>query len=202
MKVELEPFPVLIPSPAFLVSVGAGDDARILTVAWVTSISPNPPTVSVGIHRSRKSFSMLKDMGDFVLNVPSSDMVSSLWESGMMSGAKTIKFEESNLTPSPSKRIKSSQILECPVNIECKIRYTMETDSHDLYVSEIVLIHADESVLDENGELEIYSPKLFTHKTIGSEFIAIANELDGESSLNDADAFSFSNGFLFGRRID
>jgi flavin reductase (DIM6/NTAB) family NADH-FMN oxidoreductase RutF len=42
-------------------------------------------------------------------------------------------------------------IEESPVNIECRVREVREYGSHDMFVAEVLAVHADEEYMDEKG---------------------------------------------------
>jgi flavin reductase (DIM6/NTAB) family NADH-FMN oxidoreductase RutF len=118
--------------------------------------------VVVGIRPKRYSHDLVKDAGDFVINIPSTDLIEATRLCGTKSGKDTDKFAEAHLTAEPSTKITSPMIKECIINIECKTKQVITLGSHDLFIAEVVAVHMDESVMDKKGEFDAAKAKLFT----------------------------------------
>jgi flavin reductase (DIM6/NTAB) family NADH-FMN oxidoreductase RutF len=72
----------------------------------------------------------------------------------MVSGRECFdKFQAFGLTPVPGTIVKAPLIDECPVNIECKVINRTTVGDHDLFLGEVVLVHADEDKIDERGSI-------------------------------------------------
>ncbi|MDD5428850.1 MAG: flavin reductase family protein [Candidatus Omnitrophica bacterium] len=148
-KTEFSPKEGLFPVPVVLVSsidktTGA---ANIITIAWCGVICSNPPMLSVSIRPSRHSHRLIKDAGDFVVNIPDSAMLKKVDLCGIRSGKDTDKFKECAFTRAPSVKVASPAIKECPVNIECKLKEIISLGTHDMFIGEVILIHADNNIL-------------------------------------------------------
>jgi flavin reductase (DIM6/NTAB) family NADH-FMN oxidoreductase RutF len=163
MKREMRPFTAITPSPVVLLSVAGDDYPNIITLAWAANICSKPPTVAVGIRPNRFSHELVSKANDFVLNMPSVDLLRATEFSGTKSGREYDKFVECGLTPVPSKNVSSPMIKECPINIECVTKQVLNIGVHDLFIAEVVNVHMDESVLDEEGRLDLSKVKLFTY---------------------------------------
>ena len=178
MKKEFRPSTSVVPSPVVLLSVKGEDSPNIITLAWAANVCSKPPTVVVGIRPSRYSYDLVKAVGDFVLNIPSSDMLDAVKSAGHKSGRDHDKFGHLGLTPVPSKTITSPMIKECPLNIECKVTQTMSLGSHELFITEVLSVHFDESVLDDEKENPIPSKmKLFTYLPISGEYWSLKEKI-------------------------
>jgi flavin reductase (DIM6/NTAB) family NADH-FMN oxidoreductase RutF len=151
-----DPQTVLQPNPVIMVSCADRNGrSNILTIAWAGIVSSNPPMVSISIRPGRFSHEMIKDTGEFVINMPDEKLLYATDLCGSISGRDTDKFQAAKLTPEPSSLIKAPMIKECPVNLECKVKHFLHLGTHDMFIAEIVSVHVDESVLDENGKLDI-----------------------------------------------
>ncbi|RDE16982.1 MAG: flavin reductase family protein [Candidatus Thorarchaeota archaeon] len=162
MKRQLEPSNSITPCPAILLSVKGPTRPNIITLAWVANVCSEPPTVVVGIRPKRYSHALVKDAGDFVINIPSADLIDATRLCGTKSGKDIDKFAEAHLTAEPSTKITSPMIKECIINIECKTKQVITLGSHDLFIAEVVAVHMDESVMDKKGEFDAAKAKLFT----------------------------------------
>lgn len=163
-KKLLKPSTALTPVPAVMVSCcnSAGEN-NIITLAWVGTLCSEPPLIGIGIRKSRFSYEMVKETGEFVVNLPSEGLAWATDFCGINSGRNVDKFGELELTAVPGEKVKAPLIGECPVNIECKVKQVLELGSHDLFIGEVVAVHADDEVLDENGSLCIEQAKLISY---------------------------------------
>ncbi len=67
---------------------------------------------------------------------------------------KTDKWGETGLVQEPAVLVKPPLLADCLVNLECQVRHTLRLPSHSLFVAEVVAGHADESVLNDSGEVD------------------------------------------------
>lgn len=148
-KVHLGPSTSLFPIPAVMVSCCSkdGKENNIITLAWVGTLSSNPPIIGICIRESRHSYAMIKESGEFVVNIPSESQVKQLDFCGVATGKKVNKFKECGFTPIKGKIVNAPLIGESPVNIECKVRkiITDYSDSHHLFLGKVVSIAVNES---------------------------------------------------------
>lgn len=151
-KVTRGPSTTLFPVPVTLVtSCVEGSDPNIITIAWTGIINSDPPMVYVSIRPERHSHRLVKESGEFVINIPSVDQVKVVDYCGMVSGREVNKFKEAGLTPVPASQVKAPLIAECPANIECRVREVVSLGSHDMFMADVLAVHYNESVLDEKG---------------------------------------------------
>lgn len=158
-KIELPPSEALYPVPVVLVSSGDKDRANIITIAWCGIVCSGPPLLSISIRPSRHSYKMIRDKGDFVINIPSEELLEKIDFCGMISGSSTDKFKAAGFTKIASSKVTAPIIEECPVNIECKVIKSINLGTHDMFIGEIVAVHADEDVLDEGGNINYKKAK-------------------------------------------
>jgi flavin reductase (DIM6/NTAB) family NADH-FMN oxidoreductase RutF len=145
---------------------------NIITMSLISMLSSHPPIVGLGMRPSRYSYELIKKAGDFVLNIPSADMLNVVKFSGANSGSNCDKFGQLGLTPLESEMISSPMIKECPINLECKLIRTMDLkSSHHLLLAEILTAHLDESVLDtEKSKLDPSKIKLLSYFPMVGEY--------------------------------
>lgn len=151
-KVLSKPANALFPVPTVLVTSRLGDgEPNIITIAWSGVMNNNPPMVYVSIQPSRHSHRLIKESGEYVINIPSADLARIVDYCGVTSGRDVNKFKETGLTPLAASQVKAPLIKECPVNLECKVREVLSLGSHDVFIGEVVAVHFDKDVLDERG---------------------------------------------------
>jgi len=170
-KREVKPQTILIPLPAVMVSCALPDGKpNIITVAWVGVACSEPPMISIAIRKTRHSHKIISESGEFVVNIASEDQLKAVDFCGVVSGKEVDKFKEAGLTPMKAKRVNVPLVKECPINLECSVRYTLELGSHDLFIGEILATHMDEEVLDNAGRPDIAKLKPFVYCTQAHEY--------------------------------
>lgn len=164
-KQAWKPGNVLSPVPVVLVSCGGteGLSANIITIAWTGSICSDPAMLSISIRPERHSHGIIKNTGEFVVNLPSQAQARLTDWCGMVSGAKVDKFAESGLTAAPATQVVCPIILECPVNIECRVSQRLALGSHDLFLAEVVAVQVSAHLIDAQGKFQLEKAGLIAY---------------------------------------
>jgi len=154
-KVLKRPTRIVYPTPAALVTcVDREGKPNIITLAEVFHpCIANPTMIGLAIAPQRYSNRLIRETREFVVNFPTVDLVEKVDGCGCVSGRDVDKFERFGLTPMPAKHVKPPLIKECPVNVECVLKSVQPIGYHDFFMGEVVAIHVDEEVLDENGNI-------------------------------------------------
>lgn len=167
MSKELwKPGNMLYPLPVVMISVAdKAGKANIITVAWAGTVCTNPPMVSISVRKERYSYDILKETGEFVINLTTKELAFATDYCGVKSGRDVDKFKEMHLTPIAGEKVKAPLIKESPVNIECRVTQVLPLGSHDMFLAEVVAVHADKQYMDEKGKfhLEYAEPIVYSH---------------------------------------
>jgi flavin reductase (DIM6/NTAB) family NADH-FMN oxidoreductase RutF len=143
-KLLWKPGTMLYPVPAVLVSCGEyGGASNIITIGWTGVICSDPAMCSVSIRPERFSYRLIRESGEFAINLTTAVMAKAVDWCGVKSGREFDKFKEMKLTALPAKFIESPLIGESPVNLECRVKEIRELGTHHLFISEILAVHAD-----------------------------------------------------------
>ena len=154
-KQALRPSVALFPLPVTLVTVGEHPGvSNIITLAWDCTFSAQPPLLTMSIGPRKHSVAMLKANGEFVVNLAPRSLMRQADLCGMVSGRDHDKWLESGLTPVPAEKVRPPLIAECPVNMECVLRQVVPIGGRELFVGEVVALHAEAAALDENGRVD------------------------------------------------
>lgn len=176
MKKTWKPGNMLYPLPAVMVSVtdGKGND-NIITVAWAGTVCTNPPMVSISVRPSRFSYDMIKNTGEFVINLTTEKLAYATDYCGVRSGRDVDKFKEMNLTKEKADFVKAPMIGESPVSIECKVREVKELGSHHMFLAEVLAVHAEEAYMDQNDKFHLNKshPLVYSH----GEYLGLGKSL-------------------------
>jgi flavin reductase (DIM6/NTAB) family NADH-FMN oxidoreductase RutF len=141
-----------LPATTVMVScVGASARPNIITLGASGVACARPPLISLAFGVSRYSLELVKETGDFAVNIPSADQAAVTDWCGRVSGRRIDKFAEGGLTASPSTRIASPFIAECPVAYECTLWRIVSCGSHDLVLGEVQCVHVDSAALNATG---------------------------------------------------
>ena len=154
-KVTWKPGTFLYPLPVVMVSCGTMEKSNIITVAWTGIMNTDPAMVYISVRPSRHSYEIIKNSGEFVINLTTRDLVYATDWCGVKSGAQVDKFKEMKLTKESAKFVKCPMIKESPVSIECKLKEIQELGTHHMFVAEVLGINADEKYIDEKGAFDI-----------------------------------------------
>ena len=154
-KVMWKPGTFLYPLPAVMVSCGTMKKSNIITVAWTGILNTNPATVYISVRPTRYSYKLLKEQGEFVINLTNKKLARATDWCGVKTGAKVDKFKEMNLHKEKANFVKCPMIKESPVSVECKVKEIKEIGSHHMFIADVLAINADEKYIDEKGAFDI-----------------------------------------------
>lgn len=154
-KINFKPGTMLNPVPAVMVSCGNQEKSNIITVAWTGIVNSEPPMTYVSVRKERFSHDIIKESGEFVINITTEELAYATDFCGVRSGRDLDKFKEMKLTPAPGEKVSCPVIKESPVNLECKVREIHEYGSHDMFVADIVNVQVNEELLDANGRIRL-----------------------------------------------
>lgn len=166
-KVMWKPGTFEYPIPAVMVSCGNMENSNIITVAWTGILNSDPAMVYISVRPERHSYNMIKESGEFVINLTTRDLAYATDWCGVRSGAKFDKFKEMKLTKQKANLVKCPLIEEAPVSIECKVREIRELGTHHMFVADVLAIDADEKYMDEKGGFDISKCDLIAYANGG-----------------------------------
>jgi flavin reductase (DIM6/NTAB) family NADH-FMN oxidoreductase RutF len=166
-KVMWKPGTFIYPIPAVMVSSGTMDKSNIITVAWTGILNTNPAMVYISVRPTRYSYDLIKEQGEFVINLTTEELAYATDWCGVKSGKDVDKFKEMNLTKEKANFVKCPLIKESPVSVECKVIEIRELGSHHMFVAEVLSIDADEKYIDEKGAFDISKCNLMAYSNGG-----------------------------------
>ena len=155
------------PIPAVMVSLGTMEKSNIITVAWTGILCTNPAKVYISIRKERYSYNIIKETGEFVINLTTKDLAYATDWCGVRSGSKYDKFKEMKLTKQKANFVKCPMIKESPVSIECRVSEIKELGSHHMFIADVLGINADEKYIDEKGAFDISKCNLIAYANGG-----------------------------------
>lgn len=166
-KVVWKPGTFEYPIPAVMVSCGDLEKSNIITVAWTGILNTDPAMVYISVRPTRHSYKIIKETGEFVINLTTENLVKQTDWCGVRSGDKYDKFKEMNLHKEKANFVKCPLIKESPVSIECKVKEIHELGSHHMFIGEVLSIDADEKYIDAKGAFDISKCNLIAYANGG-----------------------------------
>lgn len=154
-KTRIKPERPIYPTPAALItSVDETGNPNIITLAEVFNISISKPVIiGIAIRKVTYSHSLISKTGEFVVNMPTVDIIDKVMVCGEVSGRRVDKFKKTGLTPLPAVRVSPPLIAECLINLECKVLGIQEIGDHDLFLGEVLVQHVEEEILDKDRKI-------------------------------------------------
>lgn len=141
------------PLPPVLVSCGTSEKPNVLTIAWTGILNSQPPVTYISVRSERYSYGIIKERGEFVINLATQELVRAVDYCGVKSGSKCDKLKDTGLTVSPCESVGAPMIDQCPLSLECKVRQIIKLGTHDMFMADIVGVNAAAELLDDNGRL-------------------------------------------------
>ena len=148
---------LIAPVPPAMISCGSEENgsSNIITVAWTGIINTIPPKTYISVRPSRHSYKLIRERGEFAINLTTAELVKSADFCGIYTGAKVNKFEKCNLHKEEASEISCPLIAESPLSLECRVTDVIELGSHHMFLADIVAVNVDERYVNENGKLRI-----------------------------------------------
>ncbi len=159
-KIQWKGSTLLAPVPAALVSCGTMENPNALTVAWTGITCSDPPMTYLSVRPERYSYEIIKNSGEFVINLTTGAMV---------------RATASVLTAEPANEVSAPVITQSPLSLECKVRQIIPLGSHDMFLAEIVAVDVEEKLLDEAGKLHLEKAGLMAYSH--GEYFAMGKKI-------------------------
>ena len=170
----------IYPLPAVMVSCGTMEKSNIMTVAWTGIINTNPAMCYISVRPERYSYNLIKNQGEFVINLTNEKLAYATDWCGVKTGAKVDKFKEMNLTKEKAKFVECPIIKESPVAIECKVKEIKELGSHNMIIARVLSVNVEKEYITENNKINFLNANLLTY--LGTDYI-VANNKVGERGI-------------------
>ena len=163
MKKSFKPGTLLSPVPVVMVSCGDGEEKNIITIGWTGIINSDPPMTYISVRKSRYSHHIIKKTGEFVINLTTEKLAFAADYCGVKSGREVDKFKEMKLSPESADIVKCPMIAQSPVNLECRVIEVKSYPTHDMFIAEIVAMHADDGIVNEKGKIDMSAAGLIAY---------------------------------------
>ena len=144
----------LAPVPVVLVGCGDGKDIpfNLITVAWAGTVCSDPAMIGISIRPERYSCDIIKNSGEFTVNLPSQKIARQVDFCGVVSGRDCDKIAKCGFTAFAGNTVSAPVVEECPITLECKLEQTVPLGSHILFIGKITSIQLDSDLIDSKGK--------------------------------------------------
>ncbi len=167
---------MLYPVPAVMISCcRQKEKPNIITVAWAGTVCTSPAMVSISVRPERYSYDIIKETGEFVINLTTERLAYAADYCGVKSGRDVDKFKEMKLTPVSIDGVGVPGIGESPVNIGCRVTDIKELGSHHMFLAEVVGVSVDETYMDETGRFNLNQSGLISY--VHGEYFAMGKKI-------------------------
>lgn len=160
---NFNPGTLTAPLPPVMATVGDMENSNIITIGWTGILASDPPRTYISVRPQRYSHGLLKEGGEFVINLPTVALAKTVDYVGIFTGKKVDKFKECGLTKVKSEKVAPPTIGECPVALECRVYEVVSMGTHDVFMADIVGVSCDESIIDENGRMQFDKADLLAY---------------------------------------
>lgn len=164
-KVSWRPGTQVYPLPAVIVTCGdKPENWNMLTIAWTGTICSDPAMCFISVRPERFSYGLIVKNMEFTINLTTEEMAFATDWVGVRSGKDFNKWKETGLTPLPGEKVASPTILQSPLSIECRVKNIIHLGTHDMFISEVLNVRADDSFLNpETGKFELEKAGLIAY---------------------------------------
>ena len=163
---------LLYPLRSYLIVSGNNEITNVMTADWLTVISYKPFILGVSIAPKRYTHKLIEKEKEFVVSVPTLEMLEDLWIAGTKSGPEKLKNMDINLIESKKVRVKS--IKEAVANLECKLIDKKSYGDHTFFIGEVVNFEYNEKAFRNNKPNLNY--KFISHLA-SNEFVTFDKEI-------------------------
>ncbi len=174
-RIKFDKGAVTAPVPPVMVTVSDGEHDNVLTIGWTGVLATVPPKTYISVRPSRHSYKILKETGEFVINLAPTRLARTVDFVGIYTGAKIDKFERCGLTKQKSEHVGAPTISECPIAIECRVTDVLPMGTHDVFIADILGFTCDERIVGKDGKIDFSKADLLAYAH--GEYYALGEKL-------------------------
>ncbi|MDD2349940.1 MAG: flavin reductase family protein [Synergistaceae bacterium] len=155
-----KPGTMLYPIPPVMVSCGTMEKPNVITVAWTGIVNSDPAMTYISVRPERYSHELIMASSEFVINLTTEPLMWTADYCGVKSGRDIDKFSLPAITAIAASEVSAPMIEESPINIECRVDRILRLGTHDMFLSKIIAVNADEKLIDSHGKLHLEKARL------------------------------------------
>jgi flavin reductase (DIM6/NTAB) family NADH-FMN oxidoreductase RutF len=165
---------MIAPGVVGLVTTEYRGRMNVTTVGWMMPAGREPPLIAMAIHPATLSHDLIKRSGEFVINIPSIDVLNQVMTCGRLSGNDVDKLARTGLQLAEPRVVRAPLIDQCIGHLECALVHAFQPGDHTIFVGEVAYAWAEEGVFDETWLLEEKDFKPLHH--LGGNWFGVLEE--------------------------
>lgn len=174
-KIKLKGGAILAPVPAVIVTCGSVEAPNALTIAWTGTLNTIPPKIYISVRPERYSYNLIKESGEFVINLTTKSLVRVTDYLGVRSGKNEDKLKNLGLTVSKAQEVSAPVLDASPISIECRVSEVIPLGSHDMFVADVLCVNVAKELMDEKGRICLEKAGLIAYSH--GEYFALGEKL-------------------------
>ena len=140
---------LLPPFPIVLVTTRS----NIITIGQIEYFTFTPLRIGIAVAHSRYSYGLLKEEGEFVVNVPDRSLVDAVKLCGSISGRDHDKFRAAGLEPERSMVVDAVGLSQCRAHVECRVEREIVFEERTWFVGKVVAARKEKGFLGDQALL-------------------------------------------------
>lgn len=155
----------IAPRPiAFASTIDKEGNVNLSPFSFFNVFGSNPPILIFSPARrgrnntTKHSYENVKEVAEVVINIANYPMVEQMSLASTEYDKGINEFVKAGFTEAKSTKVKPPRVAESPVAFECKVNQVIETGEEggagNLVICEVIHIHLNEAILDENGKID------------------------------------------------
>jgi flavin reductase (DIM6/NTAB) family NADH-FMN oxidoreductase RutF len=145
---------LLSPGPIALVTSQRKGRASVTPIGWISTVSSRPPMVAIAVYQDHFIHELIRASSEFVVNIPSVDLIKQVAYCGSVSGRDVDKLEATGLHLAEPRYVETPLIDECIGHIECAVVTVLSPGDHTIFIGEILAAKAESEAFEERWLLK------------------------------------------------
>ncbi len=140
---------LLAPGPVVLATAARKGRVDVTPIGWASAVSTRPPLVAIAVFQASFIHELIKASGEYVLNVPTLDLLKQVQYCGSVSGRDVDKFQATGLRQAEPRVVGAPLIEECVAHLECAVVEVVAPGDHTIFIAEVVAAKAEEEAFED-----------------------------------------------------
>jgi len=134
-----------VPDPVALITVATAEHQNVMTAAWATPVSADPPILMVSIRPSRFTHDLILEAKEFGVSILADDQKKLSEIAGTLSGKKKDKLALPGFDTFAAKKIKAPLVKGAHAWFECVLHSHHTAGDHTAFYGIVIEMKVDET---------------------------------------------------------
>ncbi len=180
MKVQVplnQALRMILPGVVGLITTHYRGRYDITTVSWMCPVGREPPLVAIAVHPSTLAYDTIKRSNEFVINIPTLDVINQVVSCGRLSGNDVDKFQRTGLRMAEPKVVTTPHLEQCIGHLECAVINASTPGDHVIFVAQIAYASVEQEAFAD-GWLLLEKMSKPLHHVGGATFAILEGQID------------------------